>query len=239
MTAAGPVRSTRSEVVTAIRRVHTQLGAVLGSLTDAQVAAPSRLPGWSCGHVLAHLAGLGSAVTRQVEHARRGEGVDLYQGGRPARDAAIEAGAPASAAHHARTLRQRMARIDVLLVGLTPADWDLPVRFRDGVVAAMVLAWWREVEIHLTDLGLGPGSDGWSEGFCDRAIEFLAERVPAGTLLVLEAPDGWVRALGAGDRRVVRGARTDLVAWLAGREPVRPLRSADDGAGLPLLSSWP
>ena len=239
MTVAEPVRSTRVELVTAIRRAHTELGAVLGPLTDAQVTAPSRLPGWSRGHVLAHLAGLGSAVTRQVEHARRGEGVELYQGGRPARDAAIEAGAPASAAHHVRTLRQRMARIDTLLAGLTPADWELPVRFRDGVVAAMVLAWWREVEIHLTDLDLGRGSDGWSQEFCDHAIEFLAARVPAGTLLVLESPDGWVRELGAGDRRVVRGARTDLVAWLAGREPVRPVRFADDGAGLPLLGSWP
>jgi len=226
------------ELVIAIRRAHARLGGAIEPLTDPQVAVPSRLPGWSRGHVLAHLTGVGFAAARQVEFARRGAFVDLYDGGRPARDAAIEAGASAPAAAHVRALRLATERIDALLVGLAPADWDRPVRFRDGVVRDMVLAWWREIEIHLTDLDVGPDSDGWSAGFCNHLADFLAARVAPGTCLVLEAPDGWACELGAGEPRIVRGACTDLVAWLAGRDPVRPVR-AGDGGELPQLGPWP
>ena len=108
------------------------------------------------------------------------------------------------------------------------------MRYRDGIVLDRVLAWWREVEIHTTDLDLGCSSDSWSERFCDHLVDHLAalpERTP-GTCLVLQAP-GWVREVGTGAPRIVRGQRTDLVAWLAGRNPVRPV-SGD----LPLLAPW-
>lgn len=238
MTADEPRRISPGGLAAAIWRAHARLGGAIDSLTDAQVAEPSRLPGWSRGHVLAHLAGIGAAAARQVEHARLGELVDLYDGGRPARDAAIEAGAAAPAADHVRALRRTTERIDGLLRGLAPTDWHRPVRFRDGVVLDMVLAWWREIEIHTTDLDLGLDDDGWTAELCDHLADFLAARVPAGTRIVLEAPDGWVRELGAGEPRVVRGSRTDLVAWLAGRDPVRPVH-ADDGAELPELGPWP
>lgn len=229
---------TPGALVAAIRRGHERLGGAIEPLTDAQIAEPSRLPGWSRGHVLAHLDGLAAAVARQVVFARRGELVDFYDGGRAARDAAIEVAAPAPASEHIRSLRVATQRLDALLAGLAPADWDRPVRFRDAVVLAVVLAWWREVEIHLTDLGLGPDSGTWSAAFCDHLVEFLAPRVPAGTALVLEAPDGWSRALGAGSPRTVRGDRSDLAAWLAGRAPVGSVRAAD-GGDLPRLDPWP
>ncbi|RYV49473.1 maleylpyruvate isomerase family mycothiol-dependent enzyme [Pengzhenrongella frigida] len=225
-------------LVVAIRRAHERLGGAIEPLTDAQVGQPSRLPGWSRGHVLAHLDGLAAAIARQIDCARRGELVDFYDGGRPARDAAIEAGASAPAAEHVHALRVATERIDALLAGLAPADWDRPVRFRDGVVLSVALAWWREVEIHLVDLDLGPDSDEWSAELCDHLVDFLATRVPAGSRVVLEAPDGWRRDLGAGAARTVRGDRADLTAWLAGREPVRAIRAAD-GDHLPRLDPWP
>jgi len=238
MTVVAASRAANGALVAAIGLAHARLGGVVAALTDAQVAQPSRLPGWSRGHVLAHLTELAAAVTRQIEAARAGELVEVYEGGRPARDAAIEAGAGASAEGHQRSLRRATAGIGVLLTSLVPADWDLPVRYRDGVVRTIVRAWWREVEIHTVDLDLGADSDAWSELFCDQTVEFLAPRAPAGTTLVLEASDGWARELGDGARRVLRGERTDLVAWLAGREPVHPVR-ADDGGALPALDPWP
>lgn len=237
MTAAVDAAGT-DPLIPLIRDAHSRLLTAIAPLTGAQVAEPSVLPGWSRGHVLAHLAGLAAAAARQVEHALHGEQVDLYDGGRPARDAAIEVGAPAPAAAHLVALSAGAARLEALLGGLAPADWDRPVRFRSGVVRDMANAWWREVEIHLTDLDLGPTTEGWSIELCEQIAGFLAERVPAGTRLRLAAPDGWVRDLGAGPGRVLTGARTDLVAWLAGREPVGPIQ-ADDGAALPVLGPWP
>jgi maleylpyruvate isomerase len=244
VTAVEPGRRavTPGALVTAIRRTHERLGGAVGSLTDAQVLAPSLLPGWSRGHVLAHLISLGAAAARQISAARRGELVDFYDGGRAGRDAAIEAGATALAAEQVRALRQATERIDELLAGLAPVDWDRPVRFRNEDVHAMALAWWRETEIHLTDLDLGPDSDSWPAELCDHLTDFLGSRVPAGTVLVLEAPDGWSRELGqaggAAAPRVVRGARSDLAAWLAGREPVRPVLDGTGGP-LPELGPWP
>lgn len=238
MTATPPSPVIPSEVVIAIGQAHVRLLDATAPLSDAQVAAPSRLPGWSRGHVLAHLAGLAAAVSRQVEHARRGEQVDLYDGGQPARDAAIEAGASAPAAAHRRALAGATERIEASLAGLSATDWQRPVRYRDGVVLDLAAAWWREVEIHLTDLDLGASGGGWSGVFCDQLTDFLAERVPAGTRLVLEAPGGWSRVLGAGTALRVAGERADLVGWLAGREPTEPLR-VDAGAALPVLGPWP
>jgi maleylpyruvate isomerase len=226
------------DLVSAIRRAHERLGGAISPLTDGQVAEPSALPGWSRGHVLAHLVGLGAAAARQIDCARLGELVDLYDGGRPARDAAIEAGAPAPATEQVRLLRLATERMDDLLASLAPADWSRPVRFRHEDVRSMALAWWRETEVHLTDLAVGPRSDEWSVELCDHLVDFLAVRAPAGTRLVLAAPDGWCRELGDGADRTVRGERTDLVAWLAGREPVRAVEAAD-GAVLPTLAPWP
>ena len=243
-----PRAITPGELVAAIRRTHERLGGAVEPLTDAQVFAPSRLPGWSRGHVLAHLISLAAAAARQISAAHRGELVDFYDGGRAGRDAEIEAGSTAGAAEQVRALRRATERLDELLAGLAPADWDRPVRFRNEVVFSMALAWWRETEIHLTDLDLGPDSDSWSAELCDHLVDFLAVRAPAGTSLVLRAPDGWARVLaaGAGTTRVVRGSRTDLVAWLAGRDLVRPvvLDTADpdadiNGGPLPALAPWP
>ncbi len=240
MTAAGPGPRaiTPGELVTAIRRTHERLGGAVEPLTDAQVIAPSLLPGWSRGHVLAHLNSLAAAVARQISAARRGELVDFYDGGRAGRDAEIEAGSTAGAAEQVRALRRSTEVIDELLAGLAPADWNRPVRFRDEVVRSVALAWWRETEIHLTDLDLGPDSDSWSIPFCTHVTDFLAARVPAGTRLVLRSPDGWVVEIGTGAACVVRGARTDLAAWMAGRGPVG-LVLADDDAGLVRLGPWP
>ncbi|QTE28673.1 maleylpyruvate isomerase family mycothiol-dependent enzyme [Pengzhenrongella sicca] len=241
MAVTGPDDAARvapAELVPAIRGAHARLLASIAGCTDADVAAPSRLPGWSRGHVLAHLVGLAAAATRQIEYARRGALVDVYDGGRPARDAAIEAGAPASAAEHRSAITSATERIDALLADLTREDWSRPVRYRAGTALDMAQAWWREVEIHLTDLDLGPASGDWSVQLCEHLTAFLAERLPGGSALVLEAPDGWVQELGTGPTRVLRGARTDLVAWLAGREPAGPV-VADDGAPPPALGPWP
>ncbi|MGM1062114.1 maleylpyruvate isomerase family mycothiol-dependent enzyme [Saccharothrix sp. Mg75] len=193
---------------------HRGLAERIADLTDEQVAAPSALPGWTRGHVLAHLANVTVALAGQAEH--EGERVEVYPGGRPARDAAIEAGAGRPAAEHRAALADAAARLEAAWAGVR--DWDSPVFYRDGTLTGTAYALWREVEIHTRDLDLGPVA--WSPGFHEHVVDFLAVRVPDGTRLVLAAADGREWTIGDGREVRLTGAADDLVAWLAGREPV-------------------
>ncbi|TDU91533.1 maleylpyruvate isomerase [Kribbella voronezhensis] len=210
-----------------------RLNAVLEGVDEAAVRAPSRLPGWSRGHVLTHLANFSEAMTRQVEEALAGRLVEMYDGGRPARDAAIERGAGRPAGELKRHVRQASQGLLQAWQKVGPDDWDRPVRHRESTVAATVYTGWREYEIHTVDLGLEPTSDAWSTEFCLHLLEFLRPRTPDNLHLILRAPDLEWEA-GTGETRVLTGALTDLTAWMAGREPQRPV-SGD----LPALDPWP
>ena len=232
-----------SDVIDRLLATDQRLLDAVDGLTDALVAEPSRLPGWTRGHVLAHLVGLGQAAARQLENAVAGaERVDFYDGGRTARDLAIESGAGAGAAEHAVELRRTVARIEATLARLTPAMLDQPTGYRDRPVSAVVLLWWREAEIHLTDLDLGVASSSWTGTLRQHLFDYLADRVPAGTRLDLVAVDLDERhTLGEGEVVTVRGTATDLAAWLAGREPLSPVTAERDGVPQPLpeLAPWP
>lgn len=217
--------------------------AKAASLTDDAVRAPSALPGWSRGHVLAHVCGISDAMTRQLEYARRGEKIELYDGGYEGRTKAIELAAGHTAAEHARDLDRALGGALDAFRGLGEADWQRPVAFRGGVVYDGGLALWRELVIHLTDLEVGRGPETWSRPFCEHLFHFLAARVPEGLRLKLQPLGLPPVTLGAGDRSVsVNGMLTDIAAWLAGRTPsLGSLRAtaAADGVDLPELLPWP
>lgn len=227
-----------------IRRIDARLLAALTDLTDDDVRAASRLPGWTRGHVLAHLAGVGAGAARQLEHAVAGEErVDFYDGGRAGRDAAIEAGAGASADEHRDAVAATVARIEEVLGRVRPEILDEATGYRGRPVGAVVLLWWREAEIHATDLALGIDATGWTAGLRAHLHDYLADRVPAGLRVDLAATDlDERRAIGDGDDVVtVRGAANDLAAWLAGREPLAAVSAERDGVVVPLpeLAPWP
>ena len=239
-------------LVTDVIRLRLRLEEVLDQLTDARVAADSPLPGWTTGHVLAHVVGVGSAVARQIEHARVGRLVAFYDGGMPARDAAIEASAGASAEDHARDVRAAALRVESAFAALGDDGWRAPIQHRNGTVLAIAHAWWRELAIHLTDLELGVTNAVWSPALCEHLVRYLAPRVPEGTRLVLLPTDGADGAdgatagaasweLGAGEEVTVHGTVGDLVAVLAGREPVGTVETRRGGvpAALPELLPWP
>ncbi|MFE2754937.1 maleylpyruvate isomerase family mycothiol-dependent enzyme [Actinosynnema sp. NPDC059335] len=206
---------------------HRELAAVIEDLTDEQVAQPSVLPGWTRGHVLAHLAGVTAGLAGQAEN--EGRNVEVYPGGRPARDAAIEANAGRTAAEHRAAIAEAAARLAKAWAGVR--DWDSPVFYRDGTLTDTAYAVWREVVIHTRDLDLGPVT--WTPEFCDHAVGYLAERVPEGIRLTLRAPDRrWT--VGEGEDVTLTGSATDLVAWLAGREPDGPVTGER-----PELKPWP
>lgn len=230
--------------IESIERTHERVRTTVEGLSDDQVREPSRLPGWTRGHVLAHLAGFAAAAERQVLRAIQGEDPgEFYDGGRPARDAAIEAGAGADADEHITRVRAAMDRMEGLLDLLDEDVLRRPTGFKHGLsVEAVVLAWWREFSIHLTDLDLGAEHTLWGPELREHLVGYLTARVPDGVQLDLEPTDvDEPRRLGQGHVVRVRGAANDLVAWLAGRDPLAPVTADNGGTVVPLpeLGPWP
>lgn len=194
--------------------------AAVGQLSDEVLAGPSPLDGWTRGHVLAHIAGLGGAMLGQARAAARGEVVPVYAS-QEARNAGIEAGS-------GRTVTEHLAVLGALsddLARTWPAPgsplWDAPSGYRGGPLSGCLLAWWREVRIHSVDALAGTsrevGYETWDDALCAHLREFLAVRLPAG----VSVSD-------------VEGDPRDVTAWLAGRVPAAPL-----GGVLPELGPWP
>ncbi|MEU9121509.1 maleylpyruvate isomerase family mycothiol-dependent enzyme [Streptomyces sp. NPDC048506] len=221
-----------------------RLRALLPGLTEAGIREPSELPGWSRAHVLAHIEGIGLAMARQARHALRGELIEPYDGGRPARAAGIEAGSRRDAAALGRAVAAALDEASAAWAAVGPADWSRPVHYRDGDLRTALLCWWRELEIHLVDAGMGHGPQDWPRELCHHLLDHLAPRAPHGLHLVLEATDEpSARPFGpqGAPTVTVRGPLTALTAWMAGRAPGRPLDCRRAGATVPLpeLLDWP
>ncbi|WP_419705995.1 maleylpyruvate isomerase family mycothiol-dependent enzyme [Promicromonospora sp. NFX87] len=196
------------------------LVSAVGQLTEADLAAPSTLEGWTRGHVLSHIAALGNALRGQAQAAGRGEVVPVYAS-QEARNAGIEAGSGRTVTEHLAVLGA--LRDDLASAWPEPGSplWAAPSGYRGGPLSGCLLAWWREVRIHSVDALAGTsqevGYETWDDALCDHLREFLAVRLPDGV-----AVDDL-----AGDPR-------DVTAWLAGRVPATPLPG-----GLPELGPWP
>ena len=234
-----------------LHKAAADVASDIAKLTDDDVKAPSALPGWTRGHVLAHLAGIANAMARQLEYAARGETVELYDGGMDGRNRAIDMAAGHDAATHEADVAEALARVlrafDAL-PGIKDSaanrtGWWAPIAYRGGVVLDGGLALWRELTIHNADLLTGRGPETWSREFCGHLFEFLEPRVQDGDRLVLQPLGLPPVTLGSGNRSiVVSGMLTDIAAWLAGREPtLGSLRASAnaDGTDLPDLLPWP
>ncbi len=160
----------------------------IADLSDEAARRPSRLPGWSVGHVLTHIARNADSLVWRLEGAARGELRDQYPGGLGQRADDIEAGAGRPAAELVRDVRQTADDVERVMAELSPAGWDAPSRTSRGVVEDSrdaVLSRWREVVVHHGDLGLGPVPlpPALVEVWLPRELPRLAERCdPAGLL---------------------------------------------------------
>ncbi|MEV7423844.1 MULTISPECIES: maleylpyruvate isomerase family mycothiol-dependent enzyme [unclassified Streptomyces] len=215
-----------------LREATDRLLGAAAALDNAAVAEPSRLPGWSRGHVLAHIARNADALANVLE------GRPMYTDS-TTRDADIERDAPRPLAvqlddvrNTADGFRHSAAR---------SVDWSRVVTLRNGVTdtaARVPFRRWIEVELHHVDLGLGSELEDLSAEFTEREIGFLAERFsgnPAVPALTLSAPDGrtWRTGRREGAALAVTGPAPDLLGWLAGRRDGAALDLA--GGELPVL----
>jgi maleylpyruvate isomerase len=135
---------------------HRALEAQLVGFTDHQAAAPSRLPDWSMGHVLTHIARNADGVRNMLDGAQRGEVAPQYPGGFEQRSADIVAGAVRGAAALVADVRDSNARLEASLAAMTDEAWQgegLTV-VGPAPIADLPFRRWRETVVHHADLGL-------------------------------------------------------------------------------------
>jgi maleylpyruvate isomerase len=136
-------------------------------LSDSDLRAPSLLPDWSRGHVLAHLARNADALRNLLAGARVGQDRPSYASAE-ARAADIEAGATADARELVDDLAAAAMAFRAAVRELPGEAWNYQVqmlqgpRFPASKLLARRLA---EVELHHCDLGIGYGPDQWLESF--------------------------------------------------------------------------
>jgi maleylpyruvate isomerase len=179
-------------------------------------SAPSRLPGWSVGHVLTHVARNADSIVRVLAATDRGETVARYAPGQ--RDAEIEAGATRPA--------------DVLVADVRATIWSLEQAWaahrrcdghsregpdREIPVSQLVFARWREVEVHRVDLGLGYEPADWPAEYVRKDLRLMEMRWNA------RRPMGMTGLPPA----ALAAPPHERLAWLLGRTSIAGLEPAN------------
>jgi maleylpyruvate isomerase len=195
--------------IAACHASHDRLHRSIQTLDDAAMRQPSRLPGWSVGHVVAHLARNADSVVRRLRAAIEGNVVDQYEGGDAGRAAQIEEGAHRSAAEAFDDLVRADAAVEAIYLTVPDEAWDRPFatpnawrEFQQRPASFLPFTRWREVEIHHVDLGIGYEFSQWPQALVDAwlpgMLQTLPERTDARQLLAWtlgrEAPpvlDSW------------------------------------------------
>lgn len=189
-----------------------------GTAADQQVRQPSRLPGWTVGHVLTHIARNADSHVRMFAAARRGEVGAQYPGGVEERNAEIDQGSTRHAHELVADVAETCARLEHEWATLPADAWNgegLTV-FGPAPLRELPVRRWREIAVHHADLGLGYSHCTWPADYVridlNRASMLWASRRPMG-LTALPAA-----ALALDDR--------DRLAWLLGRLDVPGLDPA-------------
>ncbi|MGW7073675.1 maleylpyruvate isomerase family mycothiol-dependent enzyme [Streptomyces sp. NPDC054855] len=228
-----------------VRDATDRLLTAAAKLNNDSTAEPSRLPGWTRGHVLAHLARNADALVNVLA------GRPMYVSG-DARDNDIERDAPRPLTEQLVDVRESAARFEA--AGTIPADWSRTVELRNGVTdsaSRLPFRRWIEVELHHVDLGIGYELEDLSEEFTQREINFLTDRfrnAPGLPALLIRQDDGRGLYTGAVEGVTleqaksghqtpvditVSGRQADLLGWLSGRRDGSALTA--EGGLLPSL----
>lgn len=217
----------------ALREATDRLLSATEKLDDAALAGPSRLPGWTRGHVVAHLSRNADALVNVLQ------GRPMYADSET-RDRDIERDAPRPQREQLADLAASAGRF--MDAAAAPADWSRTVTMRNGVTDSAFRIPFRrrgEVELHHVDLGIGYELEDLPDEFTAREIDFLTERfaghpavVPTG--VADDTGRKWTTGGGTdGGAVVVRGTAPELLGWLSGRRDGSAL--AVEGGTLPAL----
>jgi maleylpyruvate isomerase len=225
-----------SDDIDGCTRSHARLLDELSRLDDETASRPSLLPGWDVAMLVTHLARNADSHSGMVEGAAAGEARQQYPS-HEARDADIEAGRGRPAGEAVADLRASIARLEAAWAVLDEAAWGREARTTGGApnpVADLPFQRWREVEVHLVDLGIGFTHHEWDPAYVaaelDASVAVLDDRLPAGTGAALTATDLGRRWTAGVDRvsMQVEAPSRDLLAWLLDRRT----------DGFPELAPW-
>ena len=216
---------------------HRLLGHTIG-VDDDGWRAPSRLPGWSRGHVATHVARQADALVRLCRWAQTGQRQDMY--GPDQRDTEIEAGAGRPGLELQVDLDTSAQGLEAAFADLDQAGaWDAGVELRGGAAVParlLPLARLTEVVLHHVDLDVGFEVTDIDTATAEWLLEWSAFRLrrrdefPA---LQLSSDSGFRIAVGsAGEPRQVSGSSALLLGWLTGRSPAGDVQGTD-GLTLP------
>ncbi|RII18469.1 mycothiol-dependent maleylpyruvate isomerase [Streptomyces sp. YIM 130001] len=201
---------------------------------ETAVTGSSRLPAWTRGHVLAHLARNADALVNVLA------GRPMYASAE-ARDAEIEQGAHRPLAEQLDDVRETAARFQHAAAEYP--DWTRSVELRGGVTDTASRIPFRrliEVELHHVDLGIGYELEDLPAEFTEREIAFLADRFAGNAAvpriqITANGVGQWSTGRPDGDAVSVIGPAADVLGWLAGRREGAGLEC--DGPLLPVLPS--
>ncbi|MFI9505606.1 maleylpyruvate isomerase family mycothiol-dependent enzyme [Nocardia sp. NPDC052566] len=232
--------SATDQMLDTVAKATDRLLDTVRGYTEADVTAPSRLPGWTRGHVLAHLARNADSLVNLLLWARTGIETPQYAS-MALRDADIEAGAPRPLAEQLTDNEEAADRWLALARAMPAAAWQAPIRTRQGrEIPGSEVPWMRlrEIEIHHVDLGAGYETSDWPAEFVARLLPETVtmmnakDGIPAITLRTTDT--GFTATLGAATADgTVSGPATAVLAWLLGRSD-----GADLAGPVPALPAW-
>lgn len=190
-------------------------------LTDEDLRGPSRLPGWTRGHVLAHLARNADSNWNLLEWARTGVEYPQYPSDE-ARDAGVHANADRPVEELRAEVRMSIERFALQVRTLPEPAWNAMVRGRAGWAHPgwyVLRRRWRELEVHHVDLDAGFSCTDWPLAYVTWELgdTLAALRLDGGVAA------GRIRAtdldldvrLGGGPE--VSGTAHEILGWLTGR----------------------
>ncbi|ATL26907.1 Maleylpyruvate isomerase, mycothiol-dependent [Streptomyces formicae] len=198
-----------------VRDATDRLLTAAAKLNNDSTAQPSLLPGWTVGHVLAHLARNADALVNVLA------GRPMYASAE-VRDADIERDAPRPLAAQLDDVRESAARFEAQAA--VPADWSRTIEMRNGITdsaSRVPFRRWVEIELHHVDLGIGYELEDLPAEFTQREITFLSARFGGNPAVpptrITDGTHAWSTGRAGDPEITVSGTPADLVGWLAGR----------------------
>lgn len=204
------------------------------------VGRPSRLPGWTRGHVITHIARNAEGLVRLLTWARTGIETPMYSS-TEARAADIEAGAGRPLVEQLDDVRHTGAAFATAASQLSEQHWRTMVRTRHDPIPASAVPWARarEVWLHLVDLGAGIEIDVLPEDVATALVRDVAgwmdARVSARIEVQISGTEPVIFGPATGSPMPVSGPVQELAGWLTGRARGNQLTAPE---GLPELPSW-
>lgn len=229
-----------------VPNAHRQLEDILDH-AKGESSRPTRLPGWTLGHLVAHLRLNAESHIRVLDAARSGLTIDQYEGGSKGRAAAIEHDSTRPLHDLIRELHEANQVLEATWESMTEQDWRQPTRMRAGDRPAHVSLWarWRETLLHAVDLDLGYCSDDWPSAFATAGIDInvngdemrpLHERLPSDTVVALtDSTRTWTSQPDRIITHTAHGTAQALLGWIVQRPATTPPSWDIE----PALDTWP